>query len=138
MNNVSIFVIVYQTVGLLLTDIIYFMLMFFLFSSICTFLHFLNASGLCGSHFAVVPTAIATALDVNLSNESLVFISVTFATMVRLSTELSELVELPFLYIRLISVNIILFSEYIYFWYSLLQCKSASPIFLLVFAFVFR
>ncbi|KAJ8460799.1 hypothetical protein OPV22_033725 [Ensete ventricosum] len=46
----------------------------------------------------VIPTAIATALDVNLSNESLVFISVTFATM----------------------------------------CKSASPIFLLVFAFVFR
>ncbi|WOK91426.1 hypothetical protein Cni_G00117 [Canna indica] len=30
----------------------------------------------------VVPTAIGTALDVNLSNESLVFISVTFATMV--------------------------------------------------------
>ncbi|KAL8224255.1 hypothetical protein R6Q57_019730 [Mikania cordata] len=46
----------------------------------------------------VVPTALATALDINLSNESLVFISVTFATM----------------------------------------CKSASPIFLLVFAFAFR
>ncbi|KAH9794202.1 putative sugar phosphate/phosphate translocator [Citrus sinensis] len=46
----------------------------------------------------VVPTGLATALDVNLSNESLVFISVTFATM----------------------------------------CKSASPIFLLVFAFAFR
>ncbi|KZV27203.1 putative sugar phosphate/phosphate translocator [Dorcoceras hygrometricum] len=30
----------------------------------------------------VVPTALSTALDVNLSNESLVFISVTFATMV--------------------------------------------------------
>lgn len=135
MNNVSMFVIEYQTVGLMLTDIIYFMLMFFRF--FCN-LHFLNASGLCGSHFAVIPTAIATALDVNLSNESLVFISVTFATMVRLSTELSELVESPFLCIRLISVNIILISEYIYFWFSLLQCKSASPIFLLVFAFVFR
>ncbi|XP_011624417.1 probable sugar phosphate/phosphate translocator At1g06470 [Amborella trichopoda] len=46
----------------------------------------------------VVPTAIATALDINLSNASLVFISVTFATM----------------------------------------CKSASPIFLLLFAFAFR
>ncbi|KAK4770164.1 hypothetical protein SAY87_030696 [Trapa incisa] len=46
----------------------------------------------------VVPTAIATAMDVNLSNASLVFISVTFATM----------------------------------------CKSAAPIFLLLFAFAFR
>lgn len=46
----------------------------------------------------VVPTALSTALDVNLSNASLVFISVTFATM----------------------------------------CKSASPIFLLLFAFAFR
>ncbi|ONK68281.1 uncharacterized protein A4U43_C05F9610 [Asparagus officinalis] len=46
----------------------------------------------------VVPTALGTALDINLSNASLVFISVTFATM----------------------------------------CKSASPIFLLVFAFAFR
>nr|VDD08340.1 unnamed protein product [Brassica rapa] len=45
----------------------------------------------------VVPTALATALDINLSNESLVFISVTFATM----------------------------------------CKSAAPIFLLLFAFAF-
>lgn len=33
--------------------------------------------------FAVVPTAVGNALDVNLSNASLVFISVTFATMVR-------------------------------------------------------
>ncbi|KAG6473020.1 hypothetical protein ZIOFF_066927 [Zingiber officinale] len=48
--------------------------------------------------FRVVPTAIGTALDVNLSNESLVFITVTFATM----------------------------------------CKSATPIFLLMFAFAFR
>lgn len=48
--------------------------------------------------FRVVPTALGTALDINLSNASLVFISVTFATM----------------------------------------CKSASPIFLLVFAFAFR
>lgn len=31
---------------------------------------------------AVVPTALATALDINLSNISLVFITVTFATMV--------------------------------------------------------
>ncbi|KAG9448189.1 hypothetical protein H6P81_014317 [Aristolochia fimbriata] len=46
----------------------------------------------------VVPTALGTALDVNLSNASLVFISVTFATM----------------------------------------CKSAAPIFLLLFAFAFR
>ncbi|KAI7726581.1 hypothetical protein M8C21_010998 [Ambrosia artemisiifolia] len=46
----------------------------------------------------VVPTAIGTALDINLSNASLVFISVTFATM----------------------------------------CKSAAPIFLLIFAFAFR
>ncbi|KAL9273028.1 putative sugar phosphate/phosphate translocator [Drosera capensis] len=46
----------------------------------------------------VVPTALATALDINLSNESLVFITVTFATM----------------------------------------CKSASPIYLLLFAFAFR
>lgn len=46
----------------------------------------------------VVPMALGTALDINLSNASLVFISVTFATM----------------------------------------CKSASPIFLLVFAFAFR
>ncbi|KAJ6841693.1 SPX domain-containing membrane protein-like [Iris pallida] len=46
----------------------------------------------------VVPTAIGTALDINLSNASLVFITVTFATM----------------------------------------CKSASPIFLLAFAFAFR
>lgn len=48
--------------------------------------------------FGVVPMALGTALDINLSNASLVFISVTFATM----------------------------------------CKSASPIFLLVFAFAFR
>ncbi|KAL3638262.1 hypothetical protein CASFOL_017633 [Castilleja foliolosa] len=48
--------------------------------------------------FTVVPTALSTAMDVNLSNASLVFISVTFATM----------------------------------------CKSASPIFLLLFAFAFR
>ncbi|KAL7606976.1 probable sugar phosphate/phosphate translocator At1g06470 [Lactuca sativa] len=46
----------------------------------------------------VVPTALGTALDINLSNASLVFISVTFATM----------------------------------------CKSAAPIFLLIFAFAFR
>ncbi|KAL8512587.1 hypothetical protein ACS0TY_018904 [Phlomoides rotata] len=46
----------------------------------------------------VVPTALSTAMDVNLSNASLVFISVTFATM----------------------------------------CKSAAPIFLLLFAFAFR
>ncbi|XP_058106594.1 probable sugar phosphate/phosphate translocator At1g06470 [Magnolia sinica] len=46
----------------------------------------------------VVPTAIGTALDINLSNVSLVFISVTFATM----------------------------------------CKSASPIFLLLFALAFK
>ncbi|KAL3502831.1 hypothetical protein ACH5RR_037280 [Cinchona calisaya] len=46
----------------------------------------------------VVPTALSTAMDVNLSNASLVLISVTFATM----------------------------------------CKSASPIFLLIFAFAFR
>ncbi|XP_051135754.1 probable sugar phosphate/phosphate translocator At1g06470 isoform X4 [Andrographis paniculata] len=46
----------------------------------------------------VVPTAVSTALDIDLSNASLVFISVTFATM----------------------------------------CKSASPIFLLLFAFAFR
>ncbi|KAJ8478905.1 hypothetical protein OPV22_022632 [Ensete ventricosum] len=46
----------------------------------------------------VVPTALGTALDINLSNASLVFISVTFATM----------------------------------------CKSASPVFLLLFAFAFR
>lgn len=46
----------------------------------------------------VVPTSLATALDINLSNVSLVFITVTFATM----------------------------------------CKSASPIFLLIFAFAFR
>lgn len=46
----------------------------------------------------VFPTALATALDINLSNASLVFISVTFATM----------------------------------------CKSAAPIFLIVFAFAFR
>lgn len=45
----------------------------------------------------VVPTALSTAMDINLSNESLVFISVTFATM----------------------------------------CKSAAPIFLLLFAFAF-
>uniref|UniRef100_A0A7N0RGV2 Sugar phosphate transporter domain-containing protein n=1 Tax=Kalanchoe fedtschenkoi TaxID=63787 RepID=A0A7N0RGV2_KALFE len=48
--------------------------------------------------FRVVPTALGTAFDVNLSNASLVFISVTFATM----------------------------------------CKSAAPIFLLLFAFAFR
>ncbi|CAN0897367.1 Probable sugar phosphate/phosphate translocator At1g06470 [Linum grandiflorum] len=46
----------------------------------------------------VVPTALGTAMDVNLSNASLVFISVTFATM----------------------------------------CKSAAPIFLILFAFAFR
>ncbi|XP_077252250.1 putative sugar phosphate/phosphate translocator At1g06470 [Tasmannia lanceolata] len=46
----------------------------------------------------VVPTAVGTALDINLSNASLVFISVTFATM----------------------------------------CKSAAPIFLLLFAFAFK
>ncbi|KAK3161944.1 hypothetical protein QOZ80_1BG0083380 [Eleusine coracana subsp. coracana] len=46
----------------------------------------------------VIPTALATALDVNLSNISLVFITVTFATM----------------------------------------CKSAAPIFILLFAFLFR
>lgn len=36
------------------------------------------------SNSAVVPTALGTAFDVNLSNASLVFISVTFATMVGL------------------------------------------------------
>lgn len=46
----------------------------------------------------VVPTALGSAMDINLSNASLVFVSVTFATM----------------------------------------CKSASPIFLLLFAFAFR
>ncbi|KAM7271285.1 hypothetical protein ACFE04_030499 [Oxalis oulophora] len=46
----------------------------------------------------VVPTALGTALDVNLSNESLVYITVTSATM----------------------------------------CKSAAPIFLLIFAFAFK
>ncbi|PON96502.1 Sugar phosphate transporter domain containing protein [Trema orientale] len=46
----------------------------------------------------VVPTALGTAMDINLSNASLVSISVTFATM----------------------------------------CKSAAPIFLLLFAFAFR
>nr|CAD1824105.1 unnamed protein product [Ananas comosus var. bracteatus] len=46
----------------------------------------------------VVPTALGTALDINLSNISLVFITVTFATM----------------------------------------CKSAGPIFLILFAFAFR
>ncbi|KAF8766333.1 hypothetical protein HU200_007851 [Digitaria exilis] len=46
----------------------------------------------------VIPTALATALDINLSNISLVFITVTFATM----------------------------------------CKSAAPIFILLFAFMFR
>lgn len=46
----------------------------------------------------VVPLGLATALDINLSNVSLVFITVTFATM----------------------------------------CKSAGPIFLLLFAFAFR
>nr|CAB3478301.1 unnamed protein product [Digitaria exilis] len=45
----------------------------------------------------VIPTALATALDINLSNISLVFITVTFATM----------------------------------------CKSAAPIFILLFAFMF-
>ncbi|KAK4758924.1 hypothetical protein SAY87_020225 [Trapa incisa] len=48
--------------------------------------------------YRVVPTALSTAMDVNLSNASLVSISVTFATM----------------------------------------CKSAAPIFLLIFAFAFR
>lgn len=46
----------------------------------------------------VVPMALATAMDINLSNASLVFITVTFATM----------------------------------------CKSAAPIFLLLFAFALR
>lgn len=46
----------------------------------------------------VVPTAVATALDVDLTNASLVFISVSFETM----------------------------------------CKSAAPVFLLLFAFVFK
>eukprot|EP00252_Welwitschia_mirabilis_P009445 TRINITY_DN22024_c0_g1_i2.p1 TRINITY_DN22024_c0_g1~~TRINITY_DN22024_c0_g1_i2.p1 ORF type:complete len:490 (-),score=74.92 TRINITY_DN22024_c0_g1_i2:384-1853(-) len=48
--------------------------------------------------FRVVPTAVATALDVDLSNASLVFITVTFATM----------------------------------------CKSSAPVFLLIFAFLFK
>ncbi|EFJ24231.1 hypothetical protein SELMODRAFT_54925, partial [Selaginella moellendorffii] len=46
----------------------------------------------------VVPTGVATALDVDLTNASLVFIPVTFATM----------------------------------------CKSATPVFLLLFAFIFK
>ncbi|KAM3351362.1 hypothetical protein ACQJBY_023388 [Aegilops geniculata] len=46
----------------------------------------------------VVPTALATALDINLTNISFVFITVTFATM----------------------------------------CKSGAPIFILLFAFLFR
>lgn len=41
---------------------------------------------LCYLRVAVVPTAAATALDIDLSNISIVFISVSFATMVRLST----------------------------------------------------
>lgn len=43
---------------------------------------------------AVVPTALGTALDINLSNASLVFISVTFATMVCCS--LKGLIHLHF------------------------------------------
>jgi hypothetical protein len=55
---------------------------------------------------AVIPTALATALDVNLSNISLVFITVTFATMVNLvsfkssflsSTNLHFLIKSTFL-----------------------------------------
>ncbi|KAL2937509.1 hypothetical protein RDABS01_020958 [Bienertia sinuspersici] len=57
----------------------------------------------------VFPTALATALDVNLSNASLVFISVTFATMVR-----------P------IYLNLIVNQQLLYFFLSLLLLSVAK------------
>ncbi|CAN1851021.1 Probable sugar phosphate/phosphate translocator At1g06470, partial [Linum perenne] len=76
----------------------------------------------------VVPTAMGTAMDVNLSNASLVFISVTFATMVKSFSQYtgSKLDS----HCRLLVID----SNYC----SCLQCKSAAPIFLILFAFAFR
>ncbi|RVW32990.1 hypothetical protein CK203_095586 [Vitis vinifera] len=51
--------------------------------------------------FTVVPTALGTALDINLSNASLVFISVTFATMVGLSGSVNLLLPYFSLYLLL-------------------------------------
>lgn len=52
-------------------------------SIVCCFICFSNSQPYGWNlSFTVVPTAIGTALDINLSNASLVFISVTFATMV--------------------------------------------------------
>lgn len=59
--------------------------------------------------FAVVPTAIGTALDVNLSNISLVFISVTFATMVSFMIHRK--------YVFLISNTLFLIDIKMGFWY---------------------
>ncbi|KAF3778621.1 putative sugar phosphate/phosphate translocator [Nymphaea thermarum] len=78
----------------------------------------------------VVPTALGTALDINLSNASLVFISVTFATMVTyLSGTFSY--QLSLTEYDIVSRTHILLLHVV-------QCKSASPVFLLLFAFSFK
>lgn len=83
--------------------------------------------------FTVVPTALGTAMDINLSNESLVFISVTFATMVSYFIWYCRSLQ----HVRNLRVKQ---GETCLMKFTLfrLQCKSAAPIFLLLFAFAFR
>jgi solute carrier family 35 protein C2 len=84
--------------------------------------------------FAVVPTALGTAMDINLSNESLVFISVTFATMVSYFIYYGRSMQLLW-NLRVKQGETCLMICMCFFH---LQCKSAAPIFLLLFAFAFR
>jgi solute carrier family 35 protein C2 len=82
----------------------------------------------------VVPTALGTAMDINLSNESLVFISVTFATMVSYFIYYGRSMQLLW-NLRVKQGETCLMICMCFFH---LQCKSAAPIFLLLFAFAFR
>lgn len=92
--------------------------------------------------FTVVPTALGTAMDINLSNESLVFISVTFATMVsyficygrsmqlfrNLRVKQSETCLMIFPYFFICSANL----QPRYFFYCLLLPSGALSITFLI------
>lgn len=73
-------------------------------------------------------------MDINLSNESLVFISVTFATMVSYFIYCGRSMQL----LRNLRVKQGETYLMIFMCFFHLQCKSAAPIFLLLFAFAFR
>lgn len=109
--------------------------------SLCFRMHSVDVNLQCSSSLvnavnalpsAVVPTAVGTALDINLSNVSLVFISVTFATMVNFLDPVEKNLGFMLLIEDLDGPKNLLFNRFF------LQCKSSSPIFLLVFAFAFR